>query len=147
VTASPVRALVEGFAQLLADAGVGVWSPDDPYGADDIAIVYGTERPISNQQVILNWVDLDQHPEITQGSGLLQVTVKGLPNDRGSTDDLSYAAFAVLHGLTDRSLGPALVVQCLRRNSTPMGQDDKLRVERADHYDVDVEWPPTIHRS
>lgn len=146
MTASPVRALVEGFAQYLADAGVGVWSPAAPYGPDDVAIVYGTERPIDNQQVILNWVDLDQHPEITQGSGLLQVTVKGLPNDRGSTDDLSYAAFAVLHDLTNLPVGPALVVQCLRRNSTPMGQDDKLRVERADHYDVDVEWPPTSHR-
>lgn len=146
MTASPVRDLVEGFAQHLADAGVGVWSPDAPYGADDVAIVYGTERPIPNQQVILNWTDLDQHPEITQSAGMLQVTVKGLPNDRGSTDDLSYAAFAALHGVTQLPLGAALVVQCLRRNSVPMGQDDHLRVERADHYDVDVEWPPTSHR-
>lgn len=143
---SPVEDIVTGFAQLLAAAGVGVWSPDAPYGPDDVAIVYGTERPIDNQQVILNWTDLDQHPEITQGSGLLQVTVKGLPNDRGSTDALSYAAFTALHGLTSTPLGAVLIVDCLRRNSVPMGQDDKLRVERADHYDVDVEWPPTSHR-
>jgi hypothetical protein len=102
---SPVEDLVTGFAQHLADAGVGVWSPDAPYGPDDVAIVYGTERPIDNQQVILNWTDLDQHPEITQGAGLLQVTVKGLPNDRGSTDALAYAAFSALHGLTNLPLG------------------------------------------
>jgi hypothetical protein len=147
VTGSPTRGLVEAVAVLLADAGIGVWATGDTvYGPDDVAIVYGTERPIENQQIILNWVDLDQHPEITQGAGMLQVATKGLPNDRGSTDDLSYAVFAVLHGLTTTPAGSAVIVQCLRRNSVPMGQDDKLRTERADQYDVDVEWPPTSNR-
>lgn len=147
ISASPVRALVEAFAQALADAGVGVWSPGAAtYGPDDVVIFRGTERAVDNPQIILNWVDVDDHPEITQGSGILQVAMKGTANDPGSVDDIGYAVFNALHGLTNLPAGDALVVQCLRRNSVPMGQDDKLRKERADQFDVDVEWPPTSHR-
>ncbi|WP_065961272.1 hypothetical protein [Curtobacterium sp. UCD-KPL2560] len=147
IPASPVSQLLTAVAELLDEAGVGVWSPGaGTYGPDDVPIFRGTERPVDNPQIILNWVDTDQHPEITQGDGILQVAMKGLPNQPASVDDLGYAVFGVLHGLTQQAAGDALIVQCLRRNSVPMGQDEKLRKERADQYDVVVEWPPTSHR-
>ncbi len=111
-----------------------------------MVIFRGTERTIDNPQIILNWVDTDQHPEITQGTGILQVAIKGVAGQPATVDDIGYAAFAVLHGLAEQPAGTAVIVQCLRRSSVPMGQDDKLRKERADQYDVDVEWPPTSHR-
>lgn len=144
---SPVTRLLTAVAELLDTAGVGVWSPAAAtYGPDDVVIFRGTERTVDNPQIILNWVDTEQHPEITQGTGILQVAIKGAAGQPGSVDDIGYAVFAALHGLTDEPAGPAVIVQCLRRNSVPMGQDDKLRKERADQYDVDVEWPPTSHR-
>lgn len=143
---SPVSQLLTAIAEMLDAAGVGVWSTTGTYSPDDVVIFRGTERPIDNAQIILNWVDTDQHPEITQGTGILQVAMKGTASNPGSVDDIGYAVFAALHGLTDQPAGSAVIVQCLRRNSVPMGQDDKLRKERADQFDVDVEWPPTSHR-
>ncbi|MGN8049549.1 hypothetical protein ACTJKO_07630 [Curtobacterium sp. 22159] len=147
ISESPVTQLLTAVAEILDAAGAGVWSPDAAtYGPDDVVIFRGTERTVDNPQIILNWVDTDQHPEITQGSGILQVAMKGAANQPGSVDDIGYAVFAALHGLEQVPAGAALIVQCLRRNSVPMGQDDKLRKERADQFDVDVEWPPTSHR-
>jgi hypothetical protein len=147
VASSPTSDLIVGFARTLDSAGIGLtYAEDTGYGPDDVAIVEATERVLDNAQVVLNWVALDDDVDVTQGTGILQVGIIGLPGDRRSPNDISWAVFGVLQQLTGAVFGSVSITDCWRQSSVPMGTDERDRTSRADQYRVTVEYPPTSHR-
>lgn len=141
------RDILEGAAQLLADSEVGIHRPDDePYEDGDTAIVFGIMPESPDRCIVLNWVSLTDDPAIPMGSGMIQAALRGNKNDALDISDLSSDVYRVFHGATALVWGSVYVDQILRRSSVPMGQDENQRLERADHYDLDVEYPPTLAR-
>lgn len=76
----------------------------------------------------------------------VQFWFRGDANASLSVDDDADAAFAILHGLTDRTYGSVHLVQCLRISSVPLGIDGSKRSERTDNYEVDLDLPLTAAR-
>lgn len=146
---SPVTDLLNGFSQILNDAGLGLtWRSDGTsYLDDEIPIVKVSDRAaIVGAQVVLNWINLTDDPTIPQGTGYLQAAVIGAPNDANSPTDLSYWIGATLHGLTAQQFGQAQLVSCLRSSSVPMPPDVLDRSSVANQFLCNVEWPPTDYR-
>lgn len=140
--------LLGGIAQLLADAGVGVWHPDgSPYDVGDTVIVVGAVPPAPPERVIC----LAPYP-VSDHASQADVTVGVQIRTRAGRDprdvlDLDDLVFEQLHGLEQTELGGVRVVQIYRRSSAALGQarDGRDLWERTNNYYVDA-MHPTVHR-
>ncbi|MDR7385209.1 phage tail terminator protein [Promicromonospora iranensis] len=129
--------LIVALAQILDAADVGVWNPAGTVGANDVAIFYGQLGTTPNQAVGITRyggtgaLTNDSH----RGARLVQVRVRGKPDDTKSADDLADAVDAVLarmprtQGLSSEwASGPL-----------PLGADGNRRTELTLNYLVTPE--------
>ncbi|KJL37048.1 hypothetical protein RR49_01160 [Microbacterium ginsengisoli] len=138
--------LLEGFAQLLADAGLAAWNPTGVYADDTLGIFMKLMPTSPDRAVTLTIVDTTDDPTMPLGAKMLQVRGRGAPGDPTDVDDILDPIFTALHGLTGVTFGSQTVIQCLRRISAPMGMDQSKRWERADQFYLDVDAPPSTLR-
>ena len=113
--------LLNGHANLIAAAGLGVFNPSGVYAPSDLAIYLKIMPDAPDRCIVLNWIPLTDEVNLPEGTGLLQ-------NKTGYT------------------LGSTTVDQCLRVGAVPMGQDSLVRFERADKYSLMVAQTPTSLR-
>lgn len=130
--------LVKLLAQILADAGVGVWRPDGPdYGPDELAIHYGPLADTPHRGIgITAYLPTD---DLENGLAVrrVQLLFRGAPDVPDGADEISDAAFQVLHGRT-----PSRGLSTIRRISVAQfGADGNRRLERADNYQITLDNP------
>lgn len=138
--------LLDGFAQTLEDAAVGVWRSDGtPYLAAETAIVVGgmPQSPVACI-ALATYGPSDDHPDMAIGVRRVQVRVRA--GSYRAMNDLADACFTALHGLTHRQWGDVHANEVLRISSSPLGQDGSKNWERTDNFAVEVDLPPTALR-
>lgn len=145
---SHTRALLEGLIGVVTAAFPDRFS----YAGDAPIDTTGATTPLtlqfqpSDPDRCLTLYAIGMGDEANEPRGSVYVQVKararrGLPLD--CDDDLD-DVMDRLHGLVGLPLaGGGAIVQCLRHVTAPMGIDDLNRRERADHYEVTVDYPPT----
>lgn len=138
--------LLDGFATIIAAAGLAAWTPTGIYAANETGIFRKVLPDAPDRAIALTLVDTSDDPTMPLGSKMLQVRGRGRPSEPWDVDDLLDPIFDLLHGRTDITIGSQTVIQCLRRVSAPMGMDNAKRWERADQFYLDVDAPPTSLR-
>lgn len=134
--------IANGFAQIIVGASIGVFNPDGKYQAADTAIVMKNVPVSPDRLVTITVVPLTDDAAVSQGQVMVQLRYRGVPNLPLDVDDLGDSVFPLFHGLRSTQMGSVYVVQCLRQQSVPLGQDAAKRWERADQFYLDVEYPP-----
>lgn len=143
---STTRDLLTGLAQIINDSNIATYKADGVYTATDTGVVFMTV-PSTPDRVVMLWaVPLTDSVMVPMGKVLIQVRVRGLPNQPLDTEDLGDAVFDLLHGITRHPLGSVNIIQILRNSSIPNGQDNSKRFERIDHFYVDLDYPATANR-
>ena len=148
MTPGPRRLLLEGLAQLLADADVGTYRADgSAYLADEVAITLGALPQQPANALALAIYDTQDHPTLADSTVSVQVRSRAAGTTVGPTDDLADAAWAVLQGRGPVTLPNGVRVSTgpSRVNSAPLGQDNGGRWERVDSYTLTV-YQPAPHR-
>lgn len=143
---SYVKDLLTGVAQLLNDAGVGVYKATGAYASTDRAIVFGDYPQQPNQCLVLNYTPAVLDVVSSEELGTLECHVRGAPGDSWDTVDTAAALRDALGGITQRAFGTANVIQLLHSNSVPLSQDDLKRATQAETFQVNLETPSTAYR-
>lgn len=145
--------LVTGFAMHLDALGVGVWRPDSPYEAGEIAISLAGVPQKPHQTITLSAYDVDNDPSLSHSTMGLQVRTRGLPGAVANVTGIASPLFDQLHGSHGFRLptppgatAGVWVVQCLLRSSVSGGQDGNDRWSYIQNFYVDVHRP-SIHRT
>jgi hypothetical protein len=141
------KELLEGFATLLAGAGLGLtWNPSGVYTSGQTGIFLKLLPQAPDRCVALFLVDTSDNPSMPLGSKMLQVRGRGARNNPIDVDEILDPIFDTLHGRTNLTIGGQTVIQIERRVSTTDGIDDLIRAERVDQYYMDVDAAPTALR-
>jgi hypothetical protein len=141
------RDLLNGLAGMIVAAGFGVQNPPGViYAPADTAVFFLTMPASPDRVIVLNAVSQGDNITMPLGQVMVQVRVRGLPNNPLDALDLSDSLFGILHGTKDLTFGSVHVIQMNRKVNVPMGQDAAKRSEIVDQYYLDVDAPATINR-
>lgn len=136
------KAFLEGFAQLLATAGAGVWKSSGVYTAAETGIVLGGLPQGPDRVVALAAYGVDDDPSLSDSTIGLQATTRWGGQDPRDVSRSTSRVFNVLHGLHDVDLVTGVrVVQCLRRSWTTLGQDANSRWRTVQNFYVTTHRP------
>jgi hypothetical protein len=139
------RQLTLGVAQLIAEAGIGVWSPTATYAPNVTAIYVFAQPEAPDRQIVLAPFTLTDQPDGSMSLDGLQLRTRAGANPF-DVMDLDDALFRLLHGRTNYVLSTGVtIVQSLRRSSASLGQDSSRRWSWTSNYYLDV-WHPAPHR-
>lgn len=138
--------LTEGFAQLLAAAGVGAWNPTGVYQSTDLGILLKLLNATPDNAIALTAYPVTDDPTLSDTVTGLQVMTRAGGQDPRPVDDIADAVFNQLQGLHDTDLATGVhVVLVEHKGGSSMGQDDLHRWSRVDNYYVTA-WRPSSHR-
>lgn len=140
------RDLLNGIAGMIVTAGIGVLNPNGIYAANDTGILFLIMPAAPDRAITLTAVSQGDNITMPLGQVMVQVRVRGLPNNPLDALDLSDSIFGILHGAKDLTFGSVHVIQMNRKVNVPMGQDDAKRTELVDQYYLDVDAPETTLR-
>jgi hypothetical protein len=143
-----MRDLAVGFATMIADSSIAVYRADGTaYLPTETAIVFKDMQPNPDRVVCLTSVPMTDATEAAYGMVLVQVKLRGVPNNGYDVDDLGDAIFDLMHNTKNVTFGSTHAIQILRNSSVPMGVDAQKRWLRTDHYYVDLDFPSTANRN
>ncbi len=131
---SPLSLLLEGIAQALNGAGVGVWSPDTAVaGAWPIALE--STLPNAETSIVITPYDLIADPKLSDRMTGLNIKVRG---DRApaTSRDKAHEVYTVLHGLRGALPNGQKVAQIFWQSEVQIGPDNNGRWERSINYYV-----------
>ena len=132
-----------GFAQIIQTAGFAVFNAGGVYDDTQTGILFKAVPASPDRLVTITVVPLTDDIAAPQGQVMVQLRYRGLQGEPLDVDALADAVKPLFHGLSNTPMGDHVVVQCDRRQSVPLGQDDLKRWSRADQFYLDVEYPPT----
>lgn len=132
-----------GFTQIITAAGFAVFNQSAIYADSDTAVVFKAVPAKPDRLVTITVVPLTDDLAAPQGQLMVQLRYRGIAGNPLDVDTLADAIKTLFHGLTKTVMGAHTVVQCDRRQSVPLGQDDLKRWSRADQFYLDVEYPPS----
>lgn len=137
------RALLEGLAEHLDAAGIGVWSPAAPIPAGATAIIAKAMPPTPDRVVVLTPYTVSDSVlgHAVQG---IQVRTRGKAHDPLDVDDLDDVVYQLLHGARDLVLGGVLVALIERASHATLGVDGDHRTENTANYYAHLD-APTAH--
>lgn len=137
--------LLDGIAQLIADAGIAVYNTNGEYQDSDTGILFQAVPPKPDCLVTLTAYGVNDNPTLPASRLGVQVRVRA-GSDPRDANALGDSIFQILHGLTNAPFGTISADQILRVLSVTLGQDEAKRWSRADTYYVDLAAPPAINR-
>jgi 5-carboxymethyl-2-hydroxymuconate isomerase len=137
--------LLDGIAQMIANAGIASYDTAGEYSAGDTGIFFKIVNPTPDRIVTLTAYQVSDDPTMPQSRFGVQVRVRGGQDPR-DVDELGDSIFALLHGLINTQFNSVFAEQVLRQSSITLGQDTAKRWERADAFYIDVATPPTSNR-
>lgn len=128
--------LLAGVAQLLHDAGAGVWRGDGTaYTATETGIYITQAPPEPDTAIVLAAYPADDTDD--GGSGVLQA-IQAITR-AGTTDTtaviaLDDAVTDALHGITNRAVGGVHITRMWRQSGAPIGPDAAGRHQISSNY-------------
>lgn len=135
--------LIDGFAQLLHDAGLGTYRPTGTYAAGDIAIVAGIVPPTPDRLVCLTAYNIVRPTGLANTNASIQVRTRAPAG--GSADAIADPIHDYLDGLTHVTVGGIRIAQILHASGPgALGLDGNNRPGRTDNYQLTAERP-TAH--
>lgn len=138
-------ALLVGLCEYLA-AQVPAWTFGDTLGSVQIAAGFVPDAP-DRVVVVDTYGDGFQDPTEALGSVLVQLRFRSRRDQPLDCKGLSAAAFNVLHGATDLTIGGLHCPTIYRDTHANLGRDGTTRRwERTDNYTITVDLPSTINR-
>lgn len=141
--------VLNGYASLIATAGIGVYDPATAYAPTDTA-VFIKNMPdgdyVPDRCIVLDLLTATDETVDPVSRVLLNVACRGTRGVPLDPDDLADQVFNLLQNRMGDVLGNTTVMQCLRRGSVPTGQDSQSRWTRVDHYYLDLAVQPTTQR-
>ena len=138
--------LLTGFAQLLAAAGLGVWSPTGGYAAGATGIVIDATPETLSRAIQLSAYPVADHPNYRSDEIGLQTIVRVAGVDPLPSRDLDDLIFQQLQGRSHFDLSTGVrVTSCSRRSGATLGLDSSKRWSRSSNYYLRVLQPST-HR-
>lgn len=131
--------LLDGLAQLLDGAGLGVYRPAGIYAEGERAIGFG-RLPAAPDEVL--WlttypVEDTDLPDVITG---VQIRMRG-GEDPLALEDLADDVRDLLHNRRHEVIGGVRVELMWRQSQAPMGQDEHGREELAANYYVRAQRP------
>jgi hypothetical protein len=136
---SNTAALLDGLAQQLAAAGIGVYA--DSYTDGQIGITFGEVPQHPSQLLVLTpYQPRADGAFMSDSSQNVQVRHRG---DENITTlwNRSDRIFALWQDQRAVVIGGVFVVRMGRINRTPNGRDDNRRWEMFENWQVDLVWP------
>jgi len=118
-------------AQLLHDAGVGVWSPTGTaYTSAQVGIFYGALAAAPDRAIGVTVYSQDDDILVTLQQRSVQIRYRGAPGAPNGADILADAGFAALQGIYHV---PG-IARITRAFVSVLGPDTSGRQERTDNY-------------
>ncbi|MEU2111822.1 minor capsid protein [Streptomyces sp. NPDC019507] len=129
------RALLEGLAALLADAGLGVYrpGPGEVYAADETALGFGAMPDTPDRVIWLNPYPVTD-TDLTDAVTGVQFRMRAA--DPMALLDLADAVFGELHNRQNLAFGALRVALLWRQSQALLGQDATGREELTANYYV-----------
>lgn len=125
--------LADGLAQLLMDAGIGVYRPDGPaYTATETGITIASVPDTPDRLITITDYTVED-TDLADATTGMQVRMRAGPDPR-DVMRLSDAVFDLLHNRRRFLLSSVYVGLCWRQSETPMGVDVHGRIERSANY-------------
>jgi hypothetical protein len=138
--------LLDGLAQLLEDAGAGVFhSTGVPYTAAQVAIVFDQVPTGPDRLIVLTAYGGADDPTTSTSEVMFQARTRGTTDPRTVTliDD---GVFDALHNLPRTQLATGVTLAgCWRESFAYMGVDEQDRHQRSSNYRA-LAHRPTVHR-
>lgn len=140
------RDILIGFAQLIHNAGAGVYRPTGGYLPNERAIVFGELPTTPDTAIGLTLYTSSDEVKENRSERRIQVWCRGAQNDTLSANDIASDIFDAVQGRENFEMGAVHVIDIHRVSFLPQGQDTSKRSERADNYGLRVNTPNTIGR-
>ncbi|BCJ64150.1 minor capsid protein [Polymorphospora rubra] len=138
--------LLEGCAEHLAAASVGLWLPNGVYGPDDIGIVIRDVPQTPNRLITLaNYPVGTDLPGMADHISAIQIRIRA-GRDPRECDDLADDVFDALDSAMGLRWRGIPIKQIWRQSYTSLGKDGNGRWERSENYYIDS-MRPTAHRT
>jgi hypothetical protein len=129
---SPLSLLLEGVAQALNAAGVGVWSPNAAVaGAWPIALE--ATLPNADTSIVITPYDLSADPKLSDRVTGLNIKVRG-DRSPATSRDKAHEVYGVLQGLRGALPNGQRVAQIFWQSEVQIGPDTNGRWERSINY-------------
>lgn len=140
MTAPTRSAFLAGVGEIIAGAGLGVWSPGTVITDPDRAITVQDVPQEPNQIIALTIYGAMDAVYLNDTTLMLQIRLRGDGNPSTVTD-LDDALLALLHGIHDTTIGGIAVGLMRRVSSLPGPQDDNRRWQLTSNWAITVAWP------
>lgn len=136
--------LLEGIAQLIEDAGIGVWKATGVYTTSETGIVIDTVPASPDKIITLSDYPVSDDPTLSDSVIGVQVRTRLGGQNPSLVKDLDGAIFSFLHGMPAQTMANGVhIVSCFRNSGASLGQDANNRWMRSSNYYVTVHRPST----
>lgn len=139
--------IVDGIAQLLADAGLGAYSPSDVLPADTTPITVASMPPTTGAAVCVTTYPGGPEPDTRNGEEYPRLQVRVRDANPLTAMAMDRAAYDALHFTTDGPHRPRLVgnwwlqdCYAIQSEAQPIGVDANGRHEFVRNYQLTC-WP------
>lgn len=142
--------VLDGAAQSLADAGIGVYDPARVWTASDTqtAIITGLMPAAPDVVIVLAVYTLGaDDPRNPTSTINLQARTRVAGLDVHPLLAVNQAIYDLWHGAADLTWGSVQVTQLTHKSSLDIGQDSNNRLMRSANYTADCDVPATALRS
>lgn len=134
--------LLDGLAQRINDAGIGIYRTAGVYQPSDVAVVFGTFSEQPTQQIALSAYNVADNPVLNDSTTGVQVLLRGDLDPR-TVWNRSAAIFDLFQGLSMTPFGSLYLVQLWRQSGRLDGRDDNNRWMTSENYYARCAWPTT----
>lgn len=138
-----MTSFLTGLAEMLNDAGIGVWNPTGVYTADQVGITLSAVPQEPDQLIVLTARPISDDPVLNDSITAVQIRHRGLPNNPRGVLDRDDAVFDLIQGIHDTEIGGLPIVVAWRQGGGPLGQDQNLRWEHASTFYLRTAIPTT----
>ncbi|OPC83006.1 hypothetical protein B4N89_20550 [Embleya scabrispora] len=136
--------LIDGLAQLLHDAGLGVYRPTGTYAAADIAVVAGVLPPMPDRVYCLSLYGTVRPSGLADVRVSIQGRARGPAGDSRSADYVADPIRDYLDGYRAVTVGGIRISQILHASGPGvLGLDGSNRPGRTDNFAITAERPTT----
>ena len=144
--------LLTGIAEHLHAGNVGMWSPTNVYGTNDVAITID-QLPIGSEGTPKGpdkAIAMTLYPVTDSGSTDsvigLNLRIRGARNNRATVKDIADRAFDSLHDLQAVQLGGVPIVRAWRQSGAKLPPDDNNRQHASENFYLPVTRTGTNRR-